>query len=219
LYFFLLENNKEFTMRKLFLAVVCLAFAGQSQATPLSPGGSVVPGSTGYSGVVLADTGLLPFSFAGNIGSVREIVLQGDPNNVNGASALDFIYQATVTSGNVGRVTGANYGSFLTGVSMAAGSSPLLAGSVSATSANRSSDGNVIGFNFVPEFSSGTTLALIVRTDAINYTKGTIGVIDGGGQTLNGYAPTPEPGSIVVLGGLILGGFWCRRRIIARRLE
>lgn len=185
-------------------------------ANPIPPGGiaSPVPAAD-ESGPLVADTGLVPYSFAANTGTVREIVVE-DSLNPWGAGDLTFIYQVHVSAGEIGRLTGSDYTGFLTDVSQHAAHPPLITTSTHpADLATRSADGSVVGFDFItaiaPEpaptdFTTDTSLALLVRTNATSFTTGTIGLIDGGGDTLGGFAPTSLPAPLAVWGGLGLLG-------------
>src|SRR5260370_36012378 len=94
----------------------------------------------------------------------------------------------------------------------------------------RGGAGDGVGFNFIPPVGpdggvSDTSFELIIRTNATTFGAGSIGIIDGGGQTLSGFAPTPttavpEPASIVLL-GLGAAGMWTygRKRRHGERLN
>lgn len=199
-----------------------------ARASLLAPGGTVTPPSSAdASGAILADTGLLAFSFGGPIssGTVREIVV-ADTLNPLGSGDLTFIYQVKVSTGDVARISGSSYAGFVVDVSDFAAHSPFITtGTATPSSADRSAGGDVVGFNFattiVPD--SGTTdtsLALLIRTNAHNFIPGSIGLIDGGGQTLSGFAPVaiPEPASLVLFGlgaAAILGYGRKRRKVTA----
>lgn len=186
-----------------------------AQATPLAPGGTVaatfVPNPVG---AILADTGLQAFSFGSPLstGTVREIVVE-DAANPFGAGKLSFVYQVHDATGDVGRISGSSYAGFLPDVGVNVPLAPFFtSGTAIPITIDRSSGvGDVVGFNFTPMItpdagSSDTSFELIVRTDASSFGTGSIGVIDGGGQTLFGFAPTalvptPEPVSMLLIGG------------------
>lgn len=197
------------------LAVTALAvvFAPVARADSLLPGGTIISPSSmiiASTGPLLADTGALPFSFVGNTGTVSEIVFT---DSVTGN--LDFVYQVTVTAGLIGALTGFNYGSSATNVgygtpaNFQCGGSISCSGTVAPTSILRSADGSVVTFDFNPAVLGATTYALEIQTNASGFTSGSIGLIDGGGATLNGFAPSnltsvPEPATNALLGaGLV----------------
>ncbi len=187
-----------------------------AQAIPVAPGGAVAAGAVPNPvPTILADTGLEAFSFGSPLatGTVREIVV-ADAGNPFGAGKRSFVYQFRDTTGDVGRITG----SFFT------------SGTAMPSTIDRSGAGDVVGFNFIPPVtpdggSSDTSFELIIRTNATNFGPGSIGIIDGGGQTLAGFAPTPttavpEPAPIVLL-GLGAAGMWTygRKRRNGERLK
>ncbi len=204
------------------------------QAIPLAPGGSVgaaaVPNPVP---IILADTGLEAFSFGSPLatGIVREIVV-ADSSNPFGAGKLSFVYQFRVVTGDVARLSGSSYAGVLTDVGINIPMAPFFtSGTAMPSTIDRSAGlGDVVGFNFIPPVtpdggSSDTSFELIIRTDAFTFVAGSIGVIDGGSETLSGFAPTPghafqtpEPASIVLLGlgaaGICAYG-WKRRKVTA----
>lgn len=208
------------------MAVVAgaLAAAPQARATVIPPGGSVSPTPTDntLTGTVIADTGDKAFAFANDTGTVREVVIRQADNT------LCFAYQVTLTGlagqGDIARLTGFDFKGFTTDVSQSSNGlsgvtgTPFVAGTISSVSADRSASGQTVGFNFdrnvfVPV---NTSLVQVICTNATRFTAGTIGLIDGGGQTIPGFAPTavPEPATVVMaLAGLpVLGVYWLRRR-------
>lgn len=199
--------------RFIFLAATALAlvFAPVGRADSLLPGGTISSPSSVISvqtGPLLADTGALPFSFVGDTGTVSEIVFT---DSVTGN--LDFVYQVNVATGLIGDLTGFNFAGFTTDVGYGTPANSQCAfsiscsGTVAPSSIARSADGSVVTFDFNPNVSAATTYALEIRTNASGFTSGSIGLLDGGGATLNGFAPSAsvaEPATSGLLGaGLV----------------
>jgi hypothetical protein len=198
------------------LALFTLLIA-TAQAVPLAPGGTVLPAfPADWAGPVLGDTGLMPFSFGSPLssGTVREAVI-ADSMNPFGAGDLTFVYQVTDITGDVARLSGSDYTGWLTDVGVSPGHAPFVAGAVSPATISRTADGSVVGFNFSPTLVGATSLQLLIRTNATTFGSGSIGVIDGGGLTLVGFAPAPEP----AYAGLLLGGLFGLGLLVARRFQ
>jgi hypothetical protein len=210
-----------------------VAVAGLSRlgmANSIVPGGINTPvPSADATGAILADTGLVSYSFLGGAGTgtVRELVV-ADALNPYASGDLTFIYQVHVGTGEAVRLSGFDYAGFLTDVSQFAAHGPLITtGTHTAEDATRSADGSVVGFEFTvspilglspsPNDTTDTSVALLIRTNATMFGSGTIGVIDGGGDTVMGFAPsavpTPATGwAGAGLLGVIGTGAWLRRR-------
>jgi hypothetical protein len=198
------------------LLVTTFIFASLASATTLTPdGGPVALGSTAapVTGPVLASV-TDPYNLGGgDTGSVTEWVV-ADANNTFGAGDLDFIYQFTVTGGDIGRLTGSSYGSETTDV-YDGGWAGTVAGTVAPLNATNNGTGGV-AFNFQPSVKTGSTsYQLIVETSNTGYIPGFIGLLDSNGGTVNGFAPSPEPGSV----GLLLGGLFGLGLFVTRRFR
>jgi hypothetical protein len=204
-------------MKKLVIPLVAacalIVSTNQVRATPLPPGGTVVPGfqsSAGFS--VLADTGSQAFNLGDGTTGTLDAQVGTLPGNPNGG--LTFIYQFHVSTGLVEHLSSASFASFLTDVAF-----DNSGGTIAPATVNRSGafdNGKVVEFNgqWIP---GQTSAVLIINTDAKTFTSGTIGIIDGGAQTLVGFAPVtlvPEPASLFLFGSslLSLGGAAVWRR-------
>ena len=152
----------------------------------------------------------------------------------NTSGTLDFYYQVertgagTNSSNPIQSFTAANFGGFTTfafrdGSDFDGAGGFLAAGNPGTftSSANRSFDGNVVGVNFGSNNLVGTenSTTYIFRTNAVSFTSGTFGVIDGSALQGPTFAPTvPEPATwAMMLGGFGLVGFATRRSRRPRR--
>lgn len=131
-----------------------------------------------------------------------------DPNNVFCANCLDFLIQVSNAGpGIIERVSTSAFDSYLTDV----GYNTAFAGggTIAPTTVDRSTNGSVIGFNFIPPgtaISTGqTSYMLEIMTNATNYAPGFVSIQDGQAGTDPGFQPaastTPEPVSMSLLGG------------------
>jgi hypothetical protein len=89
--------------------------------------------------------------------------------------------------------------------------------------ATRTSSGGTVAFNFFgsPSVAPGqTSYVFLIKTDALGYKTGQTTVSNGADGTFSGtFAPTPEPASVLLLGGCFAGlglGYVYRR---ARRVR
>jgi hypothetical protein len=209
-----------------------VALSSVASAASLLPGTSIANDSVkaaASGGTLLADTGLEAYALKNakgqtvGTGTVREIVIKGDKNNPNGLNALDFIIQVSDKTGFVGHVSTIDYLGFTTDVSAVTGAiqnsndpakTPAWKGTSnpagllkSGTPINRTGDGSAISFDFNDsKFRGGTqSVIMIIRTNAGSFQAGSISVIDGGTGNVPGFAPGPEPASMVLFGGCFLG--------------
>jgi hypothetical protein len=221
------RNNLVITFAVAIGFMVAITPITPVEATILPPGGTVTPAPAvaNPGTLLLADTGSEPFNFGAPVssGTVREIVVLDTVT-----ATLAFVYQFHVISGDVGRITGSSFAGFVTDVGVFAPPAVPFSftGTAIPTTIDRSPGAaDVIGFSFVPPVvpdsgSTDTSVELVIRTNARQFGPGSIGLIDGGGTTLNGFAPTgpstaiPEPASIVLLcvGALGLWGYGRNRR-------
>lgn len=214
----------KFTMKQAVLALALAGFFTSASATVLnvnSPVSSIDIVATGFGGTQL-DFVSTAVSNASYNGTARAAVYR------NASGFLDFYYQF---SNDISSVNGIerfglyDFGPKLANpieVFQATGAfDQFLAGTENSDSADRTSFG-VIGFNFVPsgttKINPGTTsYTQIVRTDAVNYTAGNFGLLDGIGDNAAAFAPTgavPEPETYaLMLSGIGMLGFIGRRRL------
>jgi hypothetical protein len=200
-----------------FALLGALALATQARATVIAPGTSVVPDA--QSNPLTDPTATIVATASGtfnasnlDFGTYKEYVVK------ESSGTLDFVYQFTndPNSGTaLERASMYHFTGFSANVGFVAGS-----GDVPPVTADRTSGGTVIGFNFpasngVPTGKSSDLL--IIRTNATSFDNtGTFTFQDGAATTVPGFAPAavPEPSALVLtgLGGLVLAGYTRRSR-------
>jgi hypothetical protein len=144
----------------------------------------------------------------------------------NASNTLDFYYQFSnnVTSADsVGRLTMTNFSGFTTDVGYRSdnwdGGGQFVAATQAALSADRSSNGGVIGFGFGAGYAKidpgDISATLVVRTNAYAYTAGSVTTQNGAVYTTASFAPSsgvPEPGTYVTIGAGLIALAALRRR-------
>jgi hypothetical protein len=206
------------------LALLIAGAATPSFATTLAAGTVVTPGVVNGSANLLADTGVVNFSFGNpaDVGTIQEVVVN-DFTASPFAGGITFIYQITVTGGNIDNLTTESFA--IPGISIdVAQSAQGLFGppipTTLATSASLTSDGTTLGFGFAPPDGltpGDVSYLLIVNTNLTTYQAGMFSLQDGQTKNFDGFVPgaaTPEPSTLSLLGtGLLAAGAGLRRKM------
>jgi PEP-CTERM motif len=220
------------TLRGCSIFLMLLLAAGLVQASILPPTGSppVAPDvfTTPANGPFLADTGNQQFIAKNSMGQMTMVgiyrsTVYSDPNNVFCAGCLDFFFEVTSAAAStdaVARITDASFGAFLTDVGYTTGPGSI-SGGVTPNTVDRSSNGNVIGFNFnLPAgLAPGKSSQILeVQTNARTFMTGTLQIIDSSVASVTSFQPCPVPepatATFMLLGMLLVGaGSFARRRI------
>jgi hypothetical protein len=208
------------------------AILGTAATLPSLCGNTLTPGNTVSPDVFTSNAGFTVVAFTGliNINPVpgtsfnatyAEFVVQ-DPNNVFCPNCLDFLIQASNAGpGIFERISTSAFGSFLTDV----GYNTSGTSGITPFSIDRSANGNVIGFNFIPPGvdvgAEQNTILLEIQTNATSFEPGFVSIQDGTSGFGAGFQPTtaaPEPASLALFGaGLLAIGF--SKKLFGRRKD
>jgi hypothetical protein len=185
-------------------------------------------------GVVVANSGPVPFTSATFQGTLTSEVIGSDPANPFGPGNLTFTYMLTNTGGpeSIDRLTVPGWGipGLLTDASYQA---PVLPGNIIPTSFDRSIDplGNVIGVFFTPPVTGlgaippgGTSALVVIQTNSTQFNPSVASMIDGSTAQATTFAPllvfgSPEPSTLVLgLVGFAGLGAMVRNRMLRAKL-
>ena len=197
-------------------ALALAALAGAANATPVTAGGTVTPSTSTLAGAtfVTSTSGTIsPGTFTANYTSsvYREA-----------GGTYDFVYSFSNSTGSANSIesfTAYNFAGFTTDVSYVTGTGSA------PTDAKSNGAGSVITYDFTGVAPGATSDTLIIRTNGVGYTSGTMSLQDGSAGSGTGFSPTsvsaaPEPGTwALMLGGVGLLGLMLRGRLGRRRDE
>jgi PEP-CTERM motif-containing protein len=208
-------------------ALIVLVSAGPVHATPLAPGGTVVPDSIAFTGgeSILASVSRTFTSSVGDYtGTLVAAVIREAANPLGGLTFIYQVFNDATSKVGLRAETNSFFGDFLTNVHFALNGS-FLSGFTDGLrvplSSTRSGNGDVVGFNFGPPDTNfvqpgESSRVLVIRTNAPDFEPGFSSVIDGGVDTVDTFQPTgvaPEPASLLLFSGGLLGfGAMMRRR-------
>ena len=91
------------------LALLIAGAATPSFATSLTPGNVVRADVVTGSADILAATGVVAFNFGGDVGTVQEVVVSDFTASPFGAADISFVYQITVSAGNILNLTASDF--------------------------------------------------------------------------------------------------------------
>lgn len=147
----------------------------------------------------------------------------------NASNTLDFYFQFVnnwYSEDSVGRLTMTNFAGFTTDVGYRSdnwdGGGIFRAGTQGPVGADRSASGGTVGFTFGSgwgQINPGeTSSTMVIRTNAVNYTLGSVTTQNGAVYTASAFSPdggagVPEPSTYAMIGaGLAAVGMLRRRK-------
>jgi hypothetical protein len=179
-----------------------LGFTAVARAVIILPGqAEATTGLGAFGGTKVGDTGSLPFT---GINTVNGIVFTGslDTQVYADSGGLDFVYQLSNNSNSldsIERVASSGFSGYTTNADYIAGT-----GAASPFLVSSSTSGDVIGFSFLSGAAAilpgQTSDTLVIKTDAMAFTNGSVSVSDGGIANVSSFSPVavPEPASAAI---------------------
>lgn len=159
-------------------------------------------------------------SSTGSFTASLDSAVYSDPSNTFCAGCLDFVYQISNSAGSmdsIGRVTVSNFADpstwevdagYSTGGEPGGGGIAFPTGTWAPGLVDRNTP-DTIGFLFsdvaTPIPAGGTSVVLVIETNATTFQPGTASALDGGTANFAAFepaspsSPTPEPSSILML--------------------
>ena len=186
----------------------------------LAPAGNVLltaPDNTAPAGGALLADQTQSFTIMNGTTILETGTLESRVYNDGVTGTLDFFYQVhnnATSTDHIDKMTANSFTGFTTSVGFNDVPSPF--GTVAPISANRTSSGDTVEFDFLDAAAvipGATGDWLFIQTNATNFTSGVASVIDGGATTVASYEPTavPIPPSALLLGSGLLGLVGLRR--------
>lgn len=196
---------KKFSILLAFGLAITLPSAFASAITAGQTAAPDVFTTTGFSLVASTSGTINPVPGTSFNASYTEVVATGG-GNIYCASCLSFVIRVSNAGpGIVERISTSAFDGFLTDVGY--NTTLSSAGAIAPTTVDRSTNGSVVGFNFIPpgaNIAAGqASMDLEIMTNATSYVPGFVSIQDGQAGTGPGFQPTlvPEPISMSLLGG------------------
>jgi len=198
-------------MRNSLKALLCLSalsgmlcMAAPASADPIVDGQTLNTSTIGTFNnalFVAAPGGLINGTFATPGGDTGTYTARA--GFYNGSSNISFLYQFQVSSGFIDQFASSSFNGFTTNV-LAATTGPLGTGSAPSSTDTVVRTSGVIDVNF--DITAGmTSYAVLISTNATQFSPGLLSVQDGGSENIAGFQPTPEFGSSTLMGLMLVG--------------